>query len=53
VETLRTEHRFLRIKHGGFLSAAVKADGAGPPRSLRGHDTGGKVQFESARPATK
>jgi len=50
-EKPRPEHRFLRIKHGGFLSAAVQTAGAGATMTLRLHDPLGKVVFESDRPA--
>ncbi len=52
-ETPRPEHRFLRIKHGGFLSGTVApASGAtAATLTLRLHDTQGRVQFESTKPA--
>jgi alkaline phosphatase D len=50
-EKPRPEHRFLRIKHGGFLSGAVQPTGAGATFTLRLHDPLGKVVFESDRPA--
>ncbi len=49
-EKLRPEHRFLRIKHGGFLSGVVKPGGGGAALTLRLHDTVGKVLFESTKP---
>jgi hypothetical protein len=52
-ETPRPEHRFLRIKFGGFLSGAVAPSTATAPAALtlRLHDTAGKIVFESTRPA--
>ncbi len=52
-ETPRPEHRFLRIKHGGFLSGAVAPATAAATASLtlRLHDTAGKIVFESTRSA--
>jgi len=52
-ETPRPEHRFLRIKFGGFLSSSVAPSTASAPAalSLRLHDTTGKIVFESTRPA--
>ncbi len=49
-ETPRPMHRFLRIKHGGFLSGEVTParDAAAATLTLRLHDTAGKVLFESA-----
>ncbi len=50
-EKPRPEHRFLRIKHGGFLSGEVAPAANGTPAALtlRLHDTAGKIVFESAR----
>jgi alkaline phosphatase D len=52
-ETPRPEHRFLRIKHGGFLSGAVNLSAATSlaALTLRLHDIEGKIVFESTRPA--
>jgi alkaline phosphatase D len=50
-EQMRPEHRFLRIKHGGFLSAEVKPGTPGASLTLRLHDVVGKVLFESTKPA--
>jgi alkaline phosphatase D len=52
-ETPRPEHRFLRIKFGGFLSGSVAPSTATAPAALtlRLHDTAGKIVFESTRPA--
>jgi alkaline phosphatase D len=47
----RAMHRFLRIKHGGFLSGAVATAGEGATLTLRLHDVEGRVVFSSARPA--
>lgn len=49
-ETPRPEHRFLRTKHGGFLSGEIiPASGATSATfTLRLHDTAGKILFESA-----
>ncbi len=52
-EKPRPEHRFLRIKHGGFLSGEVKPAGMGATFTLRLHDTAGKVLFESTRPGAR
>ncbi|MFM8336729.1 MAG: alkaline phosphatase D family protein [Opitutaceae bacterium] len=41
----RPEHRFLRIRHGGYLSGEVAAREGGPTLTLRLHDTEGKVVF--------
>lgn len=51
----RPEHRFLRIKFGGFLSGSVAPSSGTAPAALtlRLHDTVGKVVFESTRPADK
>lgn len=49
----RPEHRFLRIKHGGFLSADVVPAGESASLTLRLHDTEGKVLFESEKRAAK
>ncbi|MBL9185934.1 MAG: alkaline phosphatase D family protein [Opitutaceae bacterium] len=51
-ETPRPMHRFLRIKHGGFLSGEVTpgATSSAATLTLRLHDTAGKVIFESTRP---
>jgi alkaline phosphatase D len=46
----RPEHRFLRIKHGGFLSGDVSPSPR-PSLTLRLHDTEGKVLFESSKSA--
>jgi alkaline phosphatase D len=47
----RAMHRFLRIKHGGFLSGEVApgANGAQPTLTLRLHDVMGKVVFEATK----
>ena len=50
-ETPRPEHRFLRIKHGGFLSGQVKSVANDARFTLRLHDTAGKVLFESSAAA--
>ena len=52
-ETPRPEHRFLRIKFGGFLSGSVAPSTATAPSalSLRLHDTTGKVVFTDTKPA--
>lgn len=49
--TPRPEHRFLRIKFGGFLSGSVTPASASAPAALtlRLHDTAGKIVFESSR----
>ena len=49
-ETPRPEHRYLRIKFGGFLSGSVTPASASAPAALtlRLHDTAGKIRFESA-----
>ena len=47
----RPMHRFLRTKHGGFLSGAVNVDGAAPTLTLRLHDTVGGVIFSSDKVA--
>lgn len=51
-ETPRPEHRFLRIKFGGFLSGSVApaADGTPAALTLRLHDTVGKVIFTDTKP---
>lgn len=49
----RPEHRFLRTKHGGFLSGEVKLADAGPSLTLRLHDVSGAVVFETEKPAVK
>ncbi len=50
----RPEHRFLRIKHGGFLSGTVAPTASGSATfTLRLHDVEGKVVFESAKPAAR
>ena len=49
----RAMHRFLRTKHGGFLSGAVEPEGSGAKLTLRLHDVAGKVMFESAKAAAK
>jgi alkaline phosphatase D len=51
--TLRPEHRFLRIKHGGFLSGEVKPAAGGAALTLRLHDTAGATVFSSTKPAAK
>ena len=52
-ETPRPEHRFLRIKFGGFLSASVAPSTATAPAALtlRLHDTVGKAVFTDTKPA--
>ena len=52
-ETPRPEHRFLRIKFGGFLSGSVAASTATAPAALtlRLHDTAGKVAFSDTKVA--
>ena len=52
-ETPRSEHRFLRIKFGGFLSGAVAPATATAPAALtlRLHDTTGKAVFTDTKPA--
>ncbi len=52
-ETPRPEHRFLRIKFGGFLSGSVTPSSATAPAALtlRLHDTVGKVIFSDTKPA--
>ncbi len=52
-ETPRPEHRFLRIKHGGFLSGEVTTAAARQTLTLRLHDTTGKVVFESTKTGGK
>ena len=49
-DTPRPEHRFLRTKHGGFLSGEITpASGtASATFTLRLHDTAGKTVFESS-----
>jgi alkaline phosphatase D len=47
----RPMHRFLRIKHGGFLSGAVQPAAAGATFTLKLHDVDGRVVFSSERPA--
>ena len=49
----RPEHRFLRIKFGGFLSGSVAPSTATAPSALtlRLHDTAGKVIFTDTKPA--
>ncbi len=51
--TPRPEHRFLRIKSGGFLSGSVSPSTATAPSALtlRLHDTTGKVIFTDTKPA--
>ena len=52
-ETPRPAHRFLRIKHGGFLSGSVTPASATAPAALtlRLHDTAGKIIFADTKPA--
>lgn len=52
-EKPRPEHRFLRIKHGGFLSGSVAPASATAPATLtlRLHDTVGNIVFASTRSA--
>ncbi len=54
-ETPRPEHRFLRIKYGGFLSGSITPASATAPAALtlRLHDTVGKTVFESTQPTAK
>lgn len=47
----RAMHRFLRIKHGGFLSGEVRTGAGGASFTLRLHDTAGGVVFAGERPA--
>ena len=51
--TPRAMHRFLRTKHGGFLSGAVEPAGIGAKLTLRLHDTVGAVVFESVKQAVQ
>jgi alkaline phosphatase D len=54
-ETPRPEHRFLRIKFGGFLSGSVAPSTATAPAALtlRLHDTVGKVIFADTKSAAR
>ncbi len=52
-DTPRPQHRFLRTKHGGFLSGVIAVTPGGPTLTLRLHDTQGKVLFESAKTGAK
>jgi len=50
----RTQHRFLRIRHGGYLSGAVAVKGDVPTLSLRLHGTDGTVIFsDEKKPAPR
>lgn len=50
-ETPRPEHRFLRIRHGGYLSGEVAVREGAPSLTLRLHDTEGKVVFADEKRA--
>jgi alkaline phosphatase D len=47
----RAQHRFLRIKHGGYLSGEVSSAGTGATLTLRLHDTAGTVVFADTKNA--
>lgn len=49
----RAMHRFLRTKHGGFLSGSVAAGATGVTLTLRLHDTAGRVVFGADKTAAK
>ncbi|MEY2881907.1 MAG: hypothetical protein RLZZ15_4287 [Verrucomicrobiota bacterium] len=48
-EQPRAMHRFLRIKHGGFLSGELNIVSGAPRLALRLHDVDGRVVFESVK----
>ena len=53
-ETPRPQHRFLRIRHGGYLSGTVAVKGDVPTLSLRLHHTDGTVVFsDEKKPAPR
>jgi len=45
----RPEHRFLRIRHGGYLSGEVAVRDGAPTLTLRLHDTEGKIVFSDEK----
>ena len=53
-ETPRPQHRFLRIRHGGYLSGTVAVKGDVPTLTLRLHGTDGTVVFsDEKKPAPR
>ncbi len=53
-ENPRPQHRFLRIRHGGYLSGEVALRNEAPILTLRLHDTSGKTVFEDEkRPSSR
>ncbi|MCE2863977.1 MAG: alkaline phosphatase D family protein [Opitutaceae bacterium] len=52
-EKPRPQHRFLRIRHGGYLSGEVTPRDGTATLTLRLHDTEGKVVFSDEKRAGK
>jgi alkaline phosphatase D len=52
-EKPRPEHRFLRIRHGGYFSGEVAPRDGTATLTLRLHDTEGKVVFADEKRAGK
>ena len=47
----RAQHRFLRIKHGGYLSGEIALRENAPKLMLRLHDTAREVVFADEKSA--